>query len=128
MSDDGRVAVVAALLKRQRSFDADYIAALIVKVLDQRALITKWEGERQTLLPAAEQCWIPHDDLLQALNALPGATLTAADLKAKMANMSPQSGYVRVFNEGDPDLQAACLQVYRREKRAGTEIGAIITA
>jgi hypothetical protein len=99
---------------------------IIVNALDQRAEVTQWEGEREKLLEEAENCWIPRWDLLKVLNALPGAKLTMGDLRAKMRNMGPY--HPHGFEEGDPDLQAGCLRVYRREKKAGTAFRAILDA
>jgi hypothetical protein len=130
MSEDKRIAVVAALLEderwQRRQLDADAMARIIVKALDQRADVTQREVERENLLEEAEECWIPRDDLLEALNALPGAPLTMGDLKAKMKNIGQY--HPTSFNDGDPDLQADCLRVYRREKKAGTAFRAILGA
>jgi hypothetical protein len=51
-----------------------------------------------------------------------------ADLKARMANVRGWAHYPTPFEEGDPALQADCLRVYHREKKAGTEIMAIFRA
>lgn len=128
MSEDdfqGRVSVVATLLSAHSIPEPEYLARRIVEVLDQRSLTSKWDQPRADLLDKAEDCWLPHSDLLAYLNALPGEALTAADLKARMRNRPYCS---RPFNDGDRDLQADCLRVFHREKKAGTEILAILEA
>lgn len=120
---DNRVAVVVAILSQdwRREFSVERMAEAIVAALDQRALVTKWEGVRQDIIEQAERLWIPNDDLLAYLNTLPGALLTIADLKAKLNERWP-------YNQGDPDLQADCVRVFKREQRAGTAFGAILDA
>ena len=127
MSDD-RLAVIVTVLefaKKVGYFSSEEIANHIVQALDQRTQVTKWEGKRAELLEEVELHWIPQDDLLDQLNALPGAPLTKGDLAARMKNISPRYG-IHPFRQGDPELQAACLRVYYREKKAGTEFAAII--
>jgi hypothetical protein len=123
---DKRIAVVATILGeqwRQKHFDAHGMARDIVAALDQRELITKWEGARLKVVEDNKVvgCWIPHDDLLNYLNKLAGAPLTMADLRAKLRTL--QNTY---YGDPDPDLQADCLRVYRREQKAGTEFMAIL--
>jgi hypothetical protein len=124
---DHRIDVVTAILDgwAGRGLRSELVAEQIIAALDQRVVLTKWEGPRLTLLEgrAIPEYWIPEIDLLAHLNALPGEPLTKADLKAKLVDL--YSGH---WSKPDPDLQAGCLRVYRREQRAGTEFLAILNA
>jgi hypothetical protein len=126
ITKDGRLAVVEEILRSHSGVNlkasAREVASFIISALDQRAQNTKWEGPRKELLQSVEGLWIPHGDLLEQLNALPGATLTMGDLQAQMRNMG---GLGTTFHNGETDQQADCLRVYLREKKAGTDFKAI---
>jgi hypothetical protein len=124
MTTDERIAVVAAVLgdEWRHRFGRQAMAEDIVAALDERAFNTKWEGPREKALKDVVECWIPHKDLLEYLNTLPGAPLTLADLRAKLRAKLRDSE-----TEGDPKLQADCLRVFKREQRAGTDFPAIVS-
>jgi len=130
---DKRKDVVAALLDgRARSpyVSSESLAREILEALDQRALETKWEQPREKLLEDASNCWIPHQDLVAELNKLPGLPITDGDISALVIeNKKTWRERIGVpeYKEGDPDDQADCLRVYKREKRAGTAFMAILT-
>jgi hypothetical protein len=100
------------------------VAQRIIRELDRRTS-TKWNEPRVALLKSAQECWIPHDELLNWLNALAGESLTVTDLGARMADMSP-GPYSYRFADGEPDNRADCIRVYHREKSAGTAIDAML--
>ena len=107
---DNRKAVIVSVLESWRGHSSnDTVARYILEALDQRATVTKWEGKRADLMEKADGLSIPRDDLLDQLNALPGAPLTKGDLRAKMDG----------FDQGKPEQQAGCLAVYREKGRYG---------
>src|SRR5215831_9269449 len=122
---DQRIDVVKVLLDAGFG-DNEFKARLIIDALDERALSVKWDQPRRDLLSEASGYWIPHADLLTELNKLPGPQLTQGDLRAAMAGVGITGHYCHNFyNDGDADMQAPCLAVYHREKRAGTAFAAI---
>lgn len=97
----------------------------IVEAIDCRSSIwRKWAGPREPFLKSAALCWIPVADLLEFLNSLPGPQLTKTDVTQRL----------RAFHEEpfepypNEKLQAGCLELYAREKAAGTEMAAIVGA
>lgn len=99
------------------------LALEIVTKLDQdSSLWKKWEGPREALLASALDCWIPNADLLDFLNSLPGRPLTMTDLEQRVRHQIE----VEYIASPEPALQAECLDIYRAERSAGTEMPAII--
>lgn len=125
ITKDERRAVVEEILRRYCGVNLKSstreVASFIISALDERAQSTKWEGPRKELLCSVEGLWIPHGDLLTQLNALPGAPLTMGDLQAQMRSIVGLGGTF----DGETDVQADCLRVYLREKKAGTDFKAI---
>jgi len=60
--------------------------------------------------------------MLEFLNSLPGPPLTMTDLEQRMRHLIE----VEYVASPEPALQAECLDIYRDEKTAGTEMPAII--
>jgi hypothetical protein len=123
-----RIEVVKALLAAKYGIiETETIARQIIEALDQRALSTKWDDQRIKLLYSASGKWIPHSDLLEEINKLPGVAVTMGDLRAQMAERAgPATYFNSTYRDGNPDLQAACLRVYAQEKRDGTSFAAIL--
>ncbi len=84
----------------------------------------KWTAHREALALKATPCWIPEEDLREALNAMPGPALTKMDLEQRLKD------FVKDYqtNEPDPNLRAGCLGIYDAEKSQGTEFAAIVSA
>ncbi|RBP18148.1 hypothetical protein DFR50_10192 [Roseiarcus fermentans] len=110
-------------LRDSRSIDK-LAQSIIIAIDRQRSVWSKWEGEREALLRAAAECWIPIEDMRQFLNNLPGPKLTTTDVAQRLRAVHEEP-YNHYPNEG---LQEACLGVYRREVSEGTELPAIIGA
>ena len=103
----------------------DGLCRRIVEAVDRQPSVwRKWEGEREALLRAAAECWIPVEDLRQFLNNLPGPKLTATDVTERLraVHEEPYSSYP------DERLREGCLELYKREVAEGTEMPAIIGA
>ncbi len=99
------------------------LAVRIVKRLDEVGSVwKKWIGAREQILGDALECWIPTADMLDFLNSLPGPALTTTDLEQRMRTMVDKE-YIGV---PDDDLRDECLEIYRAERSAGTEMPAII--
>ena len=101
------------------------VAQEIVAAIDHRSSIwKKWDGHREPFLRSAAQCWIPIQDLLEFLNDLPGPRLTKTDVEQRLRafHEEPHESYPKEV------LQAGCLELYAREKAAGTEMPAIVGA
>lgn len=97
----------------------------IVEAIDQRSSIwKKWHGPREPFLKSAAACWIPIEDLVEFLNDLPGPKLTKTDVVQRLRAFHEES-YQSYPNE---NLQSGCLELYAREKAAGTELPAIVGA
>ncbi len=110
-------------LRDQRSIDN--LSRRIIEAVDRQPSVwRKWEGEREALLRAAAECWIPIEDLRQFLNSLPGPKLTATDVAQRLraVHEEPYGSYP------DEHLQEGCLEIYKREVTEGTEMPAIIGA
>ena len=101
------------------------LASEIVSAVDQEPSVwTKWKGKREALLKAAAECWIPVADMQAFLNTMPGPRLTAIDVAQRLRafHEEPYAGYP------DQHLRQGCLDLYEREKAAGTELPAIVGA
>lgn len=108
-------------MREQRSLAK--LALEIVTKLDQNSAVwKKWEGPRDKLLESALECWIPKDDMLAFLNSLPGQALTMTDLEQRTKHMIEEE----YLGAPDPKLEADCMEIYRAQKEAGTEMPAII--
>ena len=84
----------------------------------------KWDAQREALLTAAATTWIPIQDLRNFFNKLPGPKLTVTDVEQRL-RMIQEEGF-GLFPKDE--LRDACLTVYERECRLGTEMTAIIYA
>jgi hypothetical protein len=101
------------------------VASEIIKRVDgANSLWKKWSTLREALLKPAITCWIPRADLQEELNRLPGPHLTQTDVLQKMKAFQDEDYY----NYPNDELQTGCLELYEREKLAGTELIAIIFA
>ncbi len=85
----------------------------------------KWSLPRETVARAALPCWLPERHLCEELNQLPGPPLTIVDVVQRMEAMREEDCYSAW---PDDDLKAGCLVLYERERKAGTELLAIIGA
>jgi hypothetical protein len=95
---------------------------IVTKLDHDSAVWRKWQGTRDAVLSSALDCWIPNGDMLEFLNSLPGPPLTMTDLEQRMRDLIE----VEYVSSPEPALQAECLDIYRDEKTAGTEMPAII--
>lgn len=103
----------------------DRLAEAIVREIDREpAIWRKWEKEREELIRAAANCWVPILDLRAFLNELPGPRLTETDVAQRLRAIHEEP-YSR---HPDEALRESCLALYDREKAAGTELPAIIGA
>jgi hypothetical protein len=110
-------------LRDPRSIDG--LTQRIIQVVDQQPTVwRKWEGEREALLRAAAECWVPTEGLRQFLNSLPGPTLTPMDVVQRLRAL-PDESYCAYPDER---LRDGCLELYARETAEGTELPAIIGA
>ncbi len=103
----------------------DSLVQRIIETVDRQPSVwRKWEGEREALLRAAADCWIPIEDLRRFLNSLPGPALTTTDVAQRLRaiNEEPYNKYP------DEDLRPGCLDLYKREVAEGTELPAIVGA
>jgi hypothetical protein len=110
-------------LRDPRSIDS--LTQRLIQAVDREPTVwRKWEGEREALLRAAADCWVPLEDLRQFLNCLPGPALTGTDVAQRLRAIheEPYSTYP------DERLREGCLELYARETAAGTELPAIIGA
>jgi hypothetical protein len=97
----------------------------IIEAVDcQPSVWRKWEGEREALLRGAAECWVPVEDLRQFLNSLPGPKLTATDVTQRLRALHEES----YSSYPDERLQEGCIEIYKREVAAGTEMPAITGA
>jgi hypothetical protein len=110
-------------LRDPRSLDE--ITQRIIQAVDKRpTLWRKWECEREALLRAAAECWVPTEDLRQFLNSLPGPLLTALDVVQRLRAIHEES----YCSYPDERLRDGCLELYARETAEGSELPAIIGA
>lgn len=110
-------------LRDPRSIDG--LTQRIIQAIDREPTIwRKWEGEREALLRAAADCWVPTEDLRQFLNGLSGPALTNTDVAQRLRAIheEPYNTYP------DEDLRDSCLELYARETAEGTELPAIVGA
>ncbi len=99
------------------------LCVAIVQAVDQSGSVwQKWDGKRDEVLQPALDCWIPEDDLLAFLNALPGPQLTMTDLQQRMRHLIED----KYITTPEPELREGCRIIYAQEKAAGTEMPAII--
>lgn len=103
----------------------DGLTQRIVQAVDHEPSVwRKWEGEREALLRAAAECWIPAEDLRQFLNSLPGPALTIMDVVQRLRAIHDEA----YSSYPDERLKDGCLDLYQRELAEGTEMPAIIGA
>lgn len=96
------------------------LAVAILKVVDGPLTPwEKWSDHRVVLLKGAVDVWVPDDDLLAALNRLPGPPLTVVDLAQRLETE-------RGYHGPDEELREGCLAAYAEQKAAGTEMIAIL--
>lgn len=135
MSDDDRHHAVRALLfdyVRSPSLrhvrdphSLGKLAKDIMRAVDRESSYwKKWEGQREALLKASSECWVPADDLRDFLNEMPGPKLTSTDVAQRLRAVWEEP-YTSYPNE---NLREGCLALYQREKEQGTELPAIIGA
>ena len=99
------------------------LAEQIVHAFDREPTIwKKWEGLRETLLESASLCWVPPEDLREALNAMPGPPLTLTDVAQRLRAFHEE----RHSSYPNEELRDGCLAIYRQEREDGTELPAII--
>jgi hypothetical protein len=101
------------------------LAGEIVKeVASASAIWTKWSHDREAVARPAAYCWIPPEHLRAHLNGMAGPTLTLTDVVQRL----------RAFNEEayepypDDEQENGCLEIYNRERSAGTDMPAIVAA
>lgn len=84
----------------------------------------KWTNVREDQARLAQPCWIPVQDLRDALNEFPGPKLTNTDVAQRLESFW--------LDDHEPlpndDLKEGCLALYHKEKEEGTELRAIIGA
>lgn len=135
MDDDRRLwAIKELLLDYVRSpsirhirdpYSVTKLAQSILTRLDGgNSIWRKWGSQRDLILRSALCCWIPLSDLRDFLNEMPGPSLTATDVSQRMRSLDEEEPYAFPRDE----LQAGCLELYQRERDAGTELPAIIGA
>src|SRR5690242_7087797 len=133
MQDDERVGRVKSLLTgyvRDASLRQlrdplllNMLAREIIRTIDGGYPIwKKWDAQREQLLQSAVGCWVPIADLCDFLNTMPGPHLTITDVAQRMKVFEDASYTVYPREE----FQAACVEIYQREKADGTELSAII--
>lgn len=100
------------------------LAQKILRRVDgENSVWQKWSALREAMLRPAAPCWIPIEDLRDALNQLPGPRLTTTDVEQRLRAMQEED-----HSWPDDELKHGCLALYEREKAAGTEMMAIIGA
>ena len=134
MVRDDRISAVSYLLQEyvrspslrhlRDPYSIEKLARDIIKRIERGNVIwTKWTDHREHVLKSAIACWVPTDDLLTFLNAMPGPQLTRTDVEQRL----------RAFEEerhtyADEELKGGCLALYEKEKADGTALPAIIGA
>jgi hypothetical protein len=97
---------------------------ILQEVASPNPIWTKWSQDREALARPAAYCWIPLEDLREHLNRMAGSSLTLTDVAQRL----------RAFNEEpyepypDEEQREACLEIYHRERAAGTDMPAIVGA
>ncbi|MFY7854486.1 MAG: hypothetical protein ACOVQ6_22225 [Brevundimonas sp.] len=107
--------------------DKDAVAALTRRIIEAvrrpPGLWTKWSALREDLIKTAALTWIPAEDLRSVLNSFPGPILTLTDVTQRLSAIHEEEGHWP-----DEAFRADCLELYRREREAGTEMIAIAGA
>ena len=97
---------------------------IVKEVASANPIWTKWSKDREAVARPAAYCWIPPEDLRDHLNRMAGPKLTLTDVVQRL----------RAFNEEayeplpDEEERGACLEIYHRERSAGTDMPAIVAA
>lgn len=104
------------------------IPKIVRRILDAaygpKSLWTKWDKDREEIISRSVEVWVPLDDLLNALNMLPGEKLTMTDVEQRLyALRNEYSGYSRGPDEA---IKEASFAAYAEEKAKGTEFIAIL--
>jgi hypothetical protein len=135
MGDGDRVRTVRDLLfahvctlslRRVRDAWAIHVLAKeIVEKLDhQTGVWRKWSEAREAVVKSAKDCWLPIEELREYLNGMPGPSLTRMDVAQRLRAFQEEE-YGTPPNE---ELRAGCLEIFERQKAAGTELVATIGA
>lgn len=97
---------------------------IVKEVASPNPIWTKWSWDREALARPAAYCWIPPEDLRDHLNQMAGPRLTLTDViqRLRAFNEEPYEPYP------DEDQEAGCLEIYTRERSAGTDMVAIVGA
>lgn len=130
MTYDNRASEIRSLLWEHahstlRSMDHNRIAKLaeqILQVATDRGLWTKWSQDREEIAERAASLWIPLDDLRDALNGMPGPTLTRVDVEQRIRDFRDKQygGYPNA------EIEAEALAAFAEEKARGTEFIAVL--
>lgn len=134
MSREKQISTVIRLVREHTNSPSlrhirDYkmIETLAVRIVDEvhnpSGVWTKWYPHREELIRAAAPTWIPDTDLRDALQELPGPKLTMADVSQRLKVVQEE-----LSSWPDDAFRDACLELYRRERQAGTEMIAIAGA
>lgn len=104
--------------------DQDAIQRLSRRIVDALhrppGLWSKWSPLREELIKSAALTWIPAEDLRSVLNTFPGPALTLTDVNERLSAIHEEE------TEWPAEaLRADCLDRYRAEREAGTEMIAI---
>jgi hypothetical protein len=130
MTDDERASDIRALLWEHahptlRNMDRDRIAKLaeqILRIATDRGLWTKWSQDREEIAERAAALWVPMDDLREALNALPGPTLTKIDVEQRIRDFREK----QYGSYPKTEIEAEALAAFAEEKAKGTEFIAVL--
>jgi len=134
MSREKQISTVIRLVREHTNSPSirhirDYkmIETLAVRIVDEMhhpsGVWTKWWPHREELISAAAPTWIPVTDLRDALNDLSGPKLTLSDVAQRLKVVQEE-----LSSWPDDDFRDACLDLYRRERQAGTEMIAMAGA
>jgi hypothetical protein len=134
MAEDDRLYQIAGLLREYSArpplkFPSEAeIPKLAKRILDSATvptgLWTKWDKDREEIARRAADLWVPPDDLLMALNRLPGTPLTSTDVEQRVSAIRTEYGSY----PGEPakELKDASYAAFEEEKAKGTEFIAIL--
>lgn len=104
--------------------DRDAIQRLSRRIVDvihrPPGVWTKWTPLREELIKTAALTWIPAEDLRSVLNTFPGPVLTLTDVTERLNSIHEEE-----TEWPDAAFRADCLDRYRVEREAGTEMIAI---
>lgn len=134
MSREKQISTVIRLVREHTNSPSirhirDYkmIEALAVRIVDEMhppsGVWTKWWHHREELITAAAPTWIPQADLREALNDMPGPKLTLSDVAQRLKIVQEE-----LSSWPDDNFREACMELYRVERQAGTEMIAIAGA